>query len=337
MGLFKKKEKEPEVFYDSKISFDGGLTFCTAEEAMPIIEHYGLWDKIFRTFDSNLWSKATSDFKIWGNLSHLKRYLQLSPQNLVFGRQKDVIVIKGNFDFESYIPSIDDFDEISFFKSEYYLNNIALIITCGGFFDGEKRNRIKNGELPPAATIGGAVDDYEFLRNMPVYKCGGAKARIAPYGDLRKGQLLSPRDMYFEPGEILETRGMKFFIFGGGFPLDCFKDIDTPEKIIGPDITEETIEKAKRKLDEYNWDVDYVLTYYAPNNIHTSLAPQFYKPNIITNFFDELQYKLTYRHWYAGAYRLDRDFENSITAICSKTVFLNGMPKAYNEFSILPK
>lgn len=38
MGLFKKKEKEPEVFYDSKISLDGGINFLTAEEAMPIIE-----------------------------------------------------------------------------------------------------------------------------------------------------------------------------------------------------------------------------------------------------------------------------------------------------------
>lgn len=47
MGLFKKKEKEPEVFYDSKISFDSGLTFCTAEEAMPIIEKLNLWDKIY--------------------------------------------------------------------------------------------------------------------------------------------------------------------------------------------------------------------------------------------------------------------------------------------------
>lgn len=329
MGLFKKK---PEVFYDSKISLDGGINFLTAEEAIPIIEHYDLWDKIFRTLDPILWEKSTSDFKIWGNLSHFKRYLQLSPQNLVFGRQKDVVAIKGNLDFSGYIPSIEGLDEISLFKSEYYLNNIALIISCGGFFSGKERNRIKNGELPPAATIGGAVDDYEFLYNLPVFKCGGAITRIAPYGKLRKEQLLVPRDMYFEPGEIFETRGMKFFIFGGGFPLTYLKNIDTPERIVGPNITEETIERAKRKLDEHSWNVDYVLTYYAPNNIHTSLAPQFYTPNIITNFFDELQNKLIYKHWYVGAYRLDRDFENNISAICSKAAFLNGMPEVYDVF-----
>lgn len=130
-------------------------------------------------------------------------------------------------------------------------------------------------------------------------------------------------DFLIRPGEIIEFKGIRIFTFGGGFPIECFKEINTPIEFEGSNITEETMKHARENLAKHNWEVDYVATYYAPNNIHLSLAPGFYTPNIITNFFDELQEKLKYKHWYVGAYNMDRDFENNITALFRKPVCIN--------------
>lgn len=75
MRLFKKKEKEPEVFYDSKISFDGGLTFCTAEEAMPIIEKLKIWSKVYDSFDPKIFERVRKTSFEYTPLSLLKKYL----------------------------------------------------------------------------------------------------------------------------------------------------------------------------------------------------------------------------------------------------------------------
>ena len=142
----------------------------------------------------------------------------------------------------------------------------------------------------------------------------------------------SNSEFLIEPGEIIEFKGIRIFTFGGGFPIECFKEINTPIEFEGSNITEETIKHARENL----------ATYYAPNNIHLSLAPGFYTPNIITNFFDELQEKLKYKHWYVGAYNMDRDFENNITALFRKPVCINveqvkseapALPSTNNSFS----
>ena len=95
MGLFKKKEKEPEVFYDSKISFDGGLTFCTAEEAMPIIEKLKIWSKVYDSFDPKIFERVRKTSLEYTPLSLLKKYLSYSPNNIVMGKKKRIFGLLG--------------------------------------------------------------------------------------------------------------------------------------------------------------------------------------------------------------------------------------------------
>lgn len=95
MGLFKKKEKEPEVFYDSKISLDSGLTFCTAEEAMPIIEELKIWNKIYNSFDPKIFERVRKTSFEYTPLSILKKYLSYSPNNIVMGKKKRIFGLLG--------------------------------------------------------------------------------------------------------------------------------------------------------------------------------------------------------------------------------------------------
>ena len=90
MGLFKKKEKEPEVFYDSKISLDGGINFLTAEEAMPIIEKLKIWSKVYDSFDPKIFERVRKTSLEFTPLSVLKKYLSYSPNNIVMGKKKRI-------------------------------------------------------------------------------------------------------------------------------------------------------------------------------------------------------------------------------------------------------
>ena len=311
MGLFKKKEKEPEVFYDSKISFDGGLTFCTAEEAMPIIEKLNLWDKVYNSFDPKIFERVRKTSLEYTQLPVLKKYLSYSPSDIVMGKKKTDIWVVGDCKYASLEDS--DFGEEYMQYKTYYDDNTIFVLSCG--FSSINWPSIIRRSV--RANIGGKSTKF-YKKQSFIWNGANVEAEDRVHENRHPNS-----DFLIRPGEIIEFKGVKIFAFGGGFPIECFKEINTPIEFEGSNITEETIEHARENLAKHNWEVDYVATYYAPNNIHLSLAPGFYTPNIITNFFDELQEKLKYKHWYVGAYNMDRTFENNITTLFRKPVCIN--------------
>ena len=154
MRLFKKKEKEPEVFYDSKISFDGGLTFCTAEEAMPIIEKLKIWSKVYDSFDPKIFERVRKTSLEYTPLSVLKKYLSYSPNNIVMGKKKTDIWIIGDFRFASLEDS--DFGEEYMQYKTYYDDNTIFVLSCGFY----PFNRPCIMERSVMANIGGCGIKY---------------------------------------------------------------------------------------------------------------------------------------------------------------------------------
>ena len=327
MRLFKKKEKEPEVFYDSKISLDGGINFLAAEEAMPIIEKLKIWNKVYDSFDPKIFERVRKTSFEYTPLSLLKKYLSYSPTNIVMGKKKTDIWIIGD-GYSSWHDS--DFNEKYGQYDTYYDDSTLFVLSCGLSLS-DSLSIIHRSFV---ANVGNVQTDG-IKGSQTIWNGANAKVLELDYSDKKFG-----KDFLIDKGEVIEV--VKIFTFGGGFPIECFKEINTPIELKGSNITEETIEHARENLAKHNWEVDYVATYYAPNNIHLSLAPGFYTPNIITNFFDELQEKLKYKHWYVGGYNMDRDFENNITALFRKPVCINveqvkseapALPTTNNSFS----
>lgn len=329
MRLFKKKEKEPEVFYDSKISLDGGINFLAAEEAMPIIEKLKIWNKVYDSFDPKIFERVRKTSFEYTPLSLLKKYLSYSPTNIVMGKKKTDIWIIGD-GYSSWHDS--DFNEKYGQYDTYYDDSTLFVLSCGLSLSYS----LSIIHRSFVANVGNVQTDG-IKGSQTIWNGANAKVLELDYSDKKFG-----KDFLIDKGEVIEVEDVKIFTFGGGFPIECFKEINTPIEIEGSNITEETIEHARENLAKHNWEVDYVATYYAPNNIHLSLAPGFYTPNIITNFFDELQEKLKYKHWYVGGYNMDRDFENNITALFRKPVCINveqvkseapALPTTNNSFS----
>lgn len=66
--------------------------------------------------------------------------------------------------------------------------------------------------------------------------------------------------------------------------------------------------EAYKNLEKYNYIVDYVISHSIPSQYLPSLSngvDEFYS-NHLTDFFDEIELKLDYKHWFSGHYHCDK-------------------------------
>ena len=69
----------------SEISLDNGINFMSAHEAMEQIESLGLWDVIVEAMNDEIREKVHAELAPCTELEFLRRYLELSPEDLVIG------------------------------------------------------------------------------------------------------------------------------------------------------------------------------------------------------------------------------------------------------------
>lgn len=109
-------------------------------------------------------------------------------------------------------------------------------------------------------------------------------------------------------GQVFEIAGKKFFTMGGANSIDKMyrkKDVSWWEEEMP---TMEECYAASETLDKHNWEVDYVITHAAPDNILYQISPTF-QHDLITNYLFSIDKSLKFKHWYFGHYHIDEDFE----------------------------
>lgn len=74
-----------ECFRVREISLDNGITFLTADEAMPIIDDRNLWEAVVEVMDTEIREAVHSELAPCTKLAFLRRYLELAPENLIIG------------------------------------------------------------------------------------------------------------------------------------------------------------------------------------------------------------------------------------------------------------
>lgn len=135
-------------------------------------------------------------------------------------------------------------------------------------------------------------------------------------------------------GHVFEFCGKKFFAFGGASSHDIKdgvldpKDFDSWEefrevadewnremkmfRIKGiswwerelPTVNE--MDFGKKTLKENENEVDFVITHCCPQQIAAIFSHGMYKPDILTNYFDEIMENTKFTRWYFGHYHDDR-------------------------------
>lgn len=193
-----------------------------------------------------------------------------------------------------------------------------LIITgdFGGVFDGDDEDKrvIDFYESLPCETlfIDGNHDNFDLLAKYPVTDWNGGKV-----------QYISPSVIHLMRGQVYTLEGKTFFTMGGATSIDKAYRIEGESWWRQELPSVEEYLEADRNLEANGNKVDYVIT-------HCCSARQFYKFNTdffqsfvhdgLTDYLDELEKRLTYKHWYYGHHHLDIEVDEKHTLLYRKVI-----------------
>jgi hypothetical protein len=180
--------------------------------------------------------------------------------------------------------------------------------------------------------VQGNHENYDLIEEFPLEEWHGGKVR----------HIVRDKVILLERGQVFAIDGKTFFTFGGAsshdvqggildrddcdFDYERRKAIDSdlPFRIVHESWrpqelpNEEEMEEGRRNLAKGNYKVDYVITHCCASNLQASLENgpyHIYKEDILTDYLQELEEKLEYRHWYFGHYHCDRRIDDRHTLL----------------------
>ena len=161
------------------------------------------------------------------------------------------------------------------------------------------------------AFVDGNHENFTALSKYPVKEWNDGKV-----------QFLRPHVIHFMRGQVFTLEGRTFFTMGGASSHDVedgILDPATPDyyerllrllgegrrqyRIVGQSWwpeelpSEEEYAEARRNLDTYGWEADYIITHSPPGGIAEGLG----RPrDALTDFLEEVRQRTRYRRWLFG-------------------------------------
>lgn len=204
-----------------------------------------------------------------------------------------------------------NFDYSGLTKNDY-------IIICGDFgfiWYGNKKDDwwLKWLEELPCSVlfVDGNHENFDILNSYPIEIWNGGKIHK-----------IREHIFHLMRGQVFTIEGKKFFTFGGANSHDKIYRKEGlswwPQEMP----TFEECEDAIKILDKYNWEVDYVITHSAPDNILYRVNP-LYEHDLATNFLFTIDKDLKFKHWYFGHYHIDKNIDDLHTAMYQDIIALS--------------
>lgn len=196
-------------------------------------------------------------------------------------------------------------------------------------YDGEYEYLVKwLSSLPfTIAFILGNHDNYNMIKDFELVDWCGGKAR----------HIIQDKIVILERGEIYNIQGLKIFTFSGAQSHDIEGGIldrkDENFKLKKKELkrkklqfrilneswwkeelpTQEEINKAWQVLENSKLNVDYIITHCSSDYLQQAIGIN--ESNILTQFFNAIEEKVAFKHWYCGHYHMDKEIDNKHT-IC---------------------
>lgn len=120
-------------------------------------------------------------------------------------------------------------------------------------------------------------------------------------------------------GQVFTINGLKFFTMGGAESTDKMYRKENKTWWSKEMPSDEEYSEALSNLDKHNWEVDYVITHTAPDNIQYRLC-SWYNHNKLTNFLFTVDKELEFKHWYFGHFHDNRVIDDKHSLIYSDIV-----------------
>lgn len=116
---------------------------------------------------------------------------------------------------------------------------------------------------------------------------------------------------YLNNGDIFNLCGKKFFVMGGATSHDKAYRKEHVSWWKEEIPSYKMMEHGLDNLEKNDNKVDYILTHCAPTSIMTHYDPYgFYESDVLTDYLEEIDYKVTYKDWYHGHYHKDKDVDH---------------------------
>ena len=180
--------------------------------------------------------------------------------------------------------------------------------------------------------VQGNHENYDMIREFALEEWHGGKVR----------HIVRDKVILLERGQVFHIEGKTFFTFGGAsshdiqggildrndpdFKIRAFKarkkglscrilrESWWPEELP----TEEEMWEGLKNLGKVNYEVDYVITHCCSTSVQNILDPapgQLYEPDALTDYLEQIEGKVQYKHWYFGHYHLDKKVDSKHTLL----------------------
>ena len=197
--------------------------------------------------------------------------------------------------------------------------NDYLIIAgdFGGVFHGGERDKavLDFYESQPWTTlfVDGNHENFDLLSHFPVSRWKGGNV-----------QYIRPSILHLMRGQIYTIEEKNFFTMGGAVSMDKgFMREDGfywwKEELPS---WEEYLE-ADENLAAHNNKVDYIITHTCSARLYYRFAVRdylYYFGDGLTEYFNDLEKRITFKHWYFGHHHQDIEIDDNHTMLCRKVV-----------------
>ena len=206
---------------------------------------------------------------------------------------------------------------------ESVISPADIIIVCGdfgvGFWNGrywseETFYDFLSAQKYTVLFIDGNHENFDKLYSDPIETwCGGRVHKIRQ------------NVIHLMRGEVYCIEDISIFVMGGGYSIDKYLRTEGVSWWSQEMPSEEEYDNALENLRNADFKVDYIITHTAPSETVyylSTLRSLGIKNDVVqerqlTIFLDEIQRKVTYKHWYFGHFHVDRELWRKQTALFS--------------------
>lgn len=154
--------------------------------------------------------------------------------------------------------------------------------------------------------VDGNHENFDMLREFEVVDfCEG------------KAHKISNSIYHLMRGNVYDIDSKRIFTFGGASSHDKERRKEGKSWWKAELPSKSELERALKRLGTVGWRVDYVITHCASGAVQRKLSKN-YGEDRLTAFFDKLDGRLEYKHWFFGHYHVDKKVDEKHTAVFNK-------------------
>lgn len=162
--------------------------------------------------------------------------------------------------------------------------------------------------------VDGNHENFYRLKTFPIQKWNGGNIHI-----------INDSVYHLMRGQVFVLEGMKFFTFGGASSHDRENRTENiswwPEEMPLP----EEFTAGLNNLNNHDWKIDFIVTHACSGQtFHSSALPSFvrydYPESDLTRYFDMLEAKVQFNHWFFGHFHQDLRISSHHTALFQDVV-----------------